>query len=137
MTGAIISWTAEQYGTQVSAPDDEHKIIFDMLNKLHDTVTAGDLPAANALLDKFIPFVAKHFKTEEDLMLAHKYPNYAAHKAEHDKLVETALGLLQSVKSGEARLSADTTLFVRDWLTKHIPAVDKPYGPYLHDHGVR
>lgn len=134
---AIITWTESEFGTHIGAADEEHRTIFTMLNQLHDKVGAGDHAGANALLEAFVPFVAKHFKTEEDLMLAHKYPNYAAHKAEHDKLVETALGLLQSVKSGEARLSADTTLFVRDWLTKHIPAVDKPYGPYLHDHGVR
>ena len=54
-----------------------------------------------------------------------------------DKLVETAVALHKQVKSGEARLSAETTLFVRDWLQSHIPNVDKPYGPYLNQRGVR
>ena len=134
---AIITWTEAQFGTHIAATDEEHQTIFNMLNKLHDTVTAGDLPAANALLDKFIPFVAKHFKTEEDLMTAHNYPNFAAHKAAHDKLVETALGLQKQVHEGKAQLSAETTAFVRDWLVNHIPNIDKPYGPYLNDHGVR
>lgn len=134
---AIITWTEEQFGTHIHATDDEHQTIFAMLNQLHDTVCAGDHAAANALLDKFVAFVAKHFQTEEDLMVAHKFPGYAAHKAVHDKLVETALGLQKQVHAGEVKLSADTTAFVRDWLTNHIPTMDKTYGPFLNEHGVK
>ncbi len=134
---AIITWTEAEYGTHVHATDEEHRTIFSMLNQLHDKVVAGDHAGANALLDAFIPFVAKHFKTEEDLMTAHGYPNFAAHKAAHDKLVDVALGLQKQVKAGQTQLSAETTHFVRDWLTDHIPAVDKPYGPFLNEHGVR
>ena len=134
---AIITWTAEQFGTHIHATDDEHKTIFDMLNQIHDTVAAGDHAAANGQLDAFIAFVAKHFKTEEDLMVAHHYPGYAAHKEAHDKLVETALGLQKQVHAGETQLSAATTAFVRDWLTGHIPHMDKPYGPFLNQHGVK
>ena len=45
--------------------------------------------------------------------------------------------LTKQVKAGETRLSTETTLFVRDWLANHIPKVDKPYGPFLNEHGVR
>jgi hemerythrin len=58
-----------------------------------------------------------------------RYPDFAAHKAAHDKRVETAVALHEQVKSGETRLSTETTLFVRDWLMNHIPTVDKPDGP--------
>jgi len=30
---ALITWTAVQYGTDVAFADDEHKILFDKLNK--------------------------------------------------------------------------------------------------------
>lgn len=134
---AIITWTEEQFGTHVHATDDEHQKIFAMLNQLHDAVGAGDHDGAAALLDEFVPFVAKHFKTEEDLMVAHQFPGYAAHKEAHDKLVQTALQLQHQVRAGQAQLSADTTAFVRDWLTGHIPHMDKPYGPFLNERGVK
>lgn len=133
---SIIHWTPEQFGTHVNATDDEHKTIFTMLNQLNDTIVAGDAGGARAQLDALIGFVAGHFKTEEDLMTAHHYPGFTAHKAAHDKLVETALALQAQVHCGEVKLSTDHTAFVRDWLVGHIPHTDKPYGPYLNERGV-
>ena len=38
---ALITWTAEQFGTGVKH-DDEHKVLFGMLNTLHDAAAAND-----------------------------------------------------------------------------------------------
>lgn len=74
-------------------------------------------------LDDLIGYLVMHFKTEEDLMQARGYADYPAHKALHDRLVETC--------AGEAQITQDTTRFVRDWLLNHIPKIDMPYGPHI------
>jgi hemerythrin len=133
---ALITWTKEGFGTNVSEPDQQHQTLFDMLNALNDTVSGGDRQTIGQQLDGLIAFVAKHFETEENLMQQHGYPSYAGHKAEHDKLVQTCVDLQKKFHAGEAEITAETTAFVADWLKSHIPSIDKQYGPFFNEKGV-
>ncbi len=133
---ALITWTKEQFGTDIGVADDQHKTLFGMLNDLHDTVPSGDRAAIGAKLDTLVNFVVEHFAEEERLMTSTGYPNYDAHKAEHTKLLETCGGVVSKFKAGELDITQDTTAFVKDWLVSHIPNVDKHYGPYLNSKGV-
>lgn len=129
---ALITWTAEQYGTSVPTCDDQHKTLFDLLNGLHDAAGAGDRAAVGSKLDGIIDFVVMHFKTEEDMMTAKGYAGLAAHKVEHDKLVATCADLQKKFHAGDADVTQDTTAFVKSWLDSHIPAFDKPYASALN-----
>ncbi|XSG86329.1 MAG: bacteriohemerythrin [Methylohalobius sp. ZOD2] len=133
---ALITWTAEQFGTQVGIADEQHQTLFDLLNRLDDAVKAGDRATVGTGLDELINFVVEHFKTEEELMQQHGYPNYEAHKAEHDKLVSTCAQLQKQFHAGEAEVTPETTLFVKEWLDHHIPKVDRDYGPFFNEKGV-
>lgn len=129
---ALMMWTEREYGTTVPIADDQHKEIFRMLNGLHETATGGDRAAIGKQLDELIDYVVMHFQTEEKLMQQKSYPDFAAHKAEHDKLVTTCADLQKKFHAGQAEVSQDTTRFVKDWLDGHIPKIDKPYGPCLN-----
>ena len=130
---ALITWTKEQYGTNVTVCDDEHKTLFDKLNKLYDLATGGaSRTAVGEQLDDLISYVAGHFATEERLMHAKNYSGYAAHKAGHDKLVETCFDLQTKFYKGEAEVTAETGAFVKSWLDSHIPQFDMPYEPSLN-----
>lgn len=133
---ALITWSKDQFGTNVTAADDEHKILFGMLNDLHESAAGGNRQTIGQHLDTLINFVVKHFKTEEDLMQAHAYPDYAKHKAEHDKLVATCADVQKKFHAGELEVTQDTTTFVKDWLCTHIPGVDMHYGPFFNGKGV-
>lgn len=133
---SLMTWTKQGFGTDVGFADAEHQTIFNMVNGLYDKVLAKDDAGAKAALDALIAFVAKHFKHEEDEMVANNYPQYVAHKAEHDKLVVTALDLQRKVHTGEVKISVEITHFVRDWLFHHIPKIDRAYGPCLNKQGA-
>lgn len=133
---ALLTWTKEQFGTNINTADYQHQEIFSMVNQLVDRVTSGNRQAVGKQLDALINYVAMHFKTEEDLMQAHGYPDYAAHKAKHDELVATCVDLQKKFHAGQAEVTADTAVFVKDWLYNHIPNVDKHYGPFLNSKGV-
>ena len=90
---ALITWTAEKYGTKVDICDDQHKTLFGLLNDLDDAAAGGDRGSIGSKLDALINFVVEHFATEEKLMQQKNYGGYAAHKAEHDKLVATCADL--------------------------------------------
>lgn len=128
---ALITWTKEAYGTDVAVADEQHQELFRLLNELHETAAEGDRAAIGRQLDGMIDYVVMHFQTEENLMQEKGYPDFAAHKAEHDKLVGTCADLQKKFHAGEAEVNQDTTRFVKDWLDTHIPKVDKAYGPCL------
>lgn len=129
---ALITWTAEKYGTKVAICDDQHKTLFDLLNALDDAAAAGDRGAIGSKLDALISFVVDHFATEEKLMQQKNYSGYAAHKAEHDKLVATCADLQKKFHAGQADVTQETTAFVKSWLDSHIPQIDMPYEPALN-----
>ena len=133
---SLITWTKEQFATNVSAYDAEHQEIFRLLNVLGDFVAAGDRAAVGRDLDALIAYVAQHFAAEEENFEKYEYPAMPGHKAEHDKLVATALDLQKKFHAGEAEVTGDTAAFLVSWLTDHIPNVDRLYGPYLNERGV-
>jgi hemerythrin len=132
----LITWTKEQFGTNVTVADDQHKVLFGMLNDLDAAVGAGDRSVIGAKLDILLKFVVDHFAEEERLMQSTAYPDFNAHKSEHTKLLGTCGDVAAKFKRGELQITHDTTAFVKDWLVNHIPNVDMKYGPHLNSKGV-
>jgi hemerythrin len=130
---ALITWTASQYGTNVGFADDEHKILFDKLNKLYDLATSGaERSAIGAQLDDLIAYVVDHFAHEEKEMLAKSYGGYPRHKEEHDALVGICAGLQAKFHAGEAEVDDGVGQLVKGWLDSHIPNFDMPYADALN-----
>lgn len=129
---ALITWTAEQYGTNVGFADDEHKTLFDKLNKLYDLATTGAARSdVGAQLDDLIGFVVDHFAHEEKEMQAKNYAGFDAHKAEHTALISICGDLQKKFHAGEAEITEAVGQLVKDWLDKHIPTFDKGYSSVL------
>ena len=130
---SLITWTEEQFGTKVGFADDEHKGIFDRLNKLYDLATGGaDRSEVGAALDDLIGYVADHFAHEEREMEAKGFGGLAAHKAEHDALVNTCVDLQSKFKAGKADVTEETGAMVKGWLENHIPTFDFAYSDALN-----
>ena len=55
----------------------------------------------------------------------------------HRELVKQVEDYLLLYDKGEVSLNLKLLDFLRDWLTNHIQKVDKDYGPWLNEHGVR
>lgn len=133
---SLMTWTKEQFATNVTQHDQEHQTIFAMVNKLHEAAAGSDRSAIGKQLDALIAYVAEHFGAEEANMIKCDYADYQAHKREHDKLVDTCLDLQRQFHAGKAEITHDTTVFVRDWLVNHIPTIDRRYGPVLNGAGI-
>ncbi len=130
---ALITWTEEQYGTKVGFADEEHKTLFDLLNKLYDLATGGaDRADIGNALDALIAYVVDHFAHEEREMQAKGYAGYDAHKVEHDALVGICADLQKKFHAGEADVTEDTGALVKGWLDSHIPEFDMPYADALN-----
>ncbi len=134
---SLITWTKEQFATNVDTHDKEHQAIFDGLNALHAAVQGGDRAQTRAKLEQLLSTVQAHFLSEEENFGKCGYANSAAHKVEHDKLIATCTGLYAKFQSGQAEITTETTQFLKDWLVKHIPHVDRTYSEPMLNAGLR
>lgn len=129
---ALITWTAEQFGTGVGFADEEHKVLFDLLNKLYDEATGGaSRDTIGASLDALIAYVVDHFAHEEKEMLAKGFGGYDRHKEEHVAFVGIAADLQKKFHAGEADVTDEVGQLIKGWLNSHIPTFDKSYSDAL------
>ncbi|MFH7320684.1 bacteriohemerythrin [Desulfurivibrio sp. D14AmB] len=134
---ALFSWK-EEYSVNIKEIDDQHKELVAMINELHEAMMqqrAKDV--LGKILNKLVAYCAGHFATEERLMQANGYPDYAAHKVKHDKMTAKVLALQSDLKANKLNLTVEVSQFLRDWLDKHILGTDKKYSAHLNAKGVK
>jgi hemerythrin-like metal-binding protein len=125
------------FATNVSRFDNEHKTLITMVNDLHDAMQQKrSRDAIGSVLNRLIDYTAKHFAGEEEVMIRTGYADFAAHKREHEKLVEQAVGLKTKFDAGDTLPTQGVIEFLQNWLVNHIQAVDKKYGPHLNKNGI-
>ena len=122
---ALITWAEAEHGTKVGFIDSEHKVLFDLLNKVYDDATGGAARSqVGDSLDALIAFVVDHFGHEEKEMIAANYIGYDSHKDEHTKFINTCAGLQKAFHAGDAEVTEDVGQMVKGWLDSHIPTFD-------------
>lgn len=133
---AMFEWK-DEYSVNIKEIDDQHKQLVAMVNELHEAMMqqrAKD--ALGGLLNKLVSYCANHFAVEERLMETHGYPDFASHKAKHEKMTAKVAALQSDFKSGKVNLTIEVSQFLKDWLDKHILGTDKKYAAHLNSKGV-
>lgn len=128
---ALMSWSPS-LSVNIKQFDDQHRKLVDMVNELHEAMRAGNgQELLGNIIGALISYTVTHFSDEERLMASHAYPDMAAHKDEHERLVRQVLEMQEQYASGQAILTLELMLFLKDWLMKHIQGDDKKFGAYL------
>jgi hemerythrin len=126
-----MNWSTD-YSVEVDSIDKQHRKLFEMLNELHDAMKAGKgTQLAPSILKNLVRYTREHFADEERLMIQARYPDFARHQAEHEKLTREVMIMEHSLASGEVVLSMKLVQFLRTWLQEHILGCDKKYMTYL------
>jgi hemerythrin len=132
-----LEWDAS-FATGVSKFDDEHKVLFRMVNDLHDAMQQKrSKDAIGQILNGLADYTVNHFAAEEREFARTRYPEEEQHKQIHKKLVDQVVELQAKFRSGENVMSQDIISFLQDWLINHIKGTDKKYGPHLNKNGVK
>ena len=128
----------DSFTTGVTLFDQQHRQLFDMVNDLHDAMQQKrGKEVVGQTLDRLIQYTGSHFAAEEEAMARTGYPDDAKHRQHHTRLVEQALDLQHTFRTGETLMTQSVIEFLQEWLINHIKGVDKNYGPFLNKHGVR
>jgi hemerythrin-like metal-binding protein len=126
--GSYVTWK-DHYSVGDEALDAQHQQILAIINELYDTIQQEvDHTVVAPLLDRLVQYTINHFRQEEECMRAHQYPDFAQHKALHDKMRQETLAWRDNANLVTGR---DLLVFLKQWWCNHIQAQDKKYAPYL------
>lgn len=128
----LFEWD-EEYSVNNAELDGQHQRLFQIINELYATLQAGEEKhSVERTLGSLIDYTRSHFAAEEALMRQHGYPDYAAHKEMHDRLLDKVSEYALRLDLGESGLAAEVLPFlIGDWLMDHITVTDRKYAPFL------
>ncbi len=134
---ALMTWN-DKLSVGVQFLDDQHAVLVETLNELHDAMMKGQAKCMTGpLLRNLVAYTHEHFSAEEAMMAAAKYPGLEVHRLRHRDLTRQVEEYVERFERGEITLNLHLLTFLRDWLTTHIQMEDREYGPWLNKQGVR
>ena len=120
-------WSSD-FCVDVAELDDDHKMLFELLNHLHTIIENGDVSALPAIIDDLQQYTIYHFRHEEEMMQACHYQYFDNHKLVH-RMMEARLDEFISNPEFNNDIQAATSLlvFFENWLKDHIAGMDRSY----------
>jgi hemerythrin len=129
----IVEWD-ESYSLGIPIIDRQHKKLIDMTNTLYEGCLAGDNTARTYFMRTIhdaVEYVQYHFTSEERLLRRIGYPDFAAHKKQHEDFVRKIIEEVRSFNDGKRFVPNNFVRFLRDWVLAHIAVSDRLYAKYL------
>lgn len=119
-----IAWTPDLAvgNTEI---DEDHRQLFVLLERLRQDARTGLVnQETQSIVDALREYTENHFAREESFMRQINYPDYAAHKAEHERFVSEVCALQSRVARGARTLSLSIEQVLSDWLRRHVLVLD-------------
>ena len=121
---SLFRWS-ESYSIGNKEIDDQHKELFDKLNKIYDISYEPDkIDSVHAILDELIAYSDYHFKAEQKYMTDIGYEDIGKQLIEHDYFINEVLRLKESTDMNSYELTKETIVFLGRWLLNHIIVED-------------
>ena len=131
-----VDWR-DEYSVNIESIDRQHKKLINLINMLQTTVdySTGE-EFERECLAAVVEYTKTHFVYEEGLMRQYGYPDFEAHKAQHQKMIDKVNDLLAEYEKHPENAMKDTLDFLKQWLIRHINGTDKQYSDFLLSKGV-
>lgn len=119
---ALLTWKKE-YSVGVEAVDHEHKELIDIINQLHDAWQAKADASTEGFFGDLFRGISAHFALEETFMREHDYDQLAAHKGDHERLLDELRDIMDEFDRGEP--SSDVLAErLESWFAQHFKTHD-------------
>lgn len=132
---AAIQWR-DSYAIGIKEIDDQHKQLFDAVDKLFAACSQGKGKEEVGNTLKFLEDYTKvHFTDEQQLHIKHNYPERINHRNVHENFLKTFEQLKKDFEekgAGVLFISTVNKLFL-DWLIKHIGSMDKAFAAFVKE----
>ncbi len=126
-----MEWKAE-YATGIVEIDLQHKTVLEFITEFERAV-AGEMHwnTVQPLIVRAREFLTFHFAVEESLMQISNYPGFAAHRAEHQNVLNQLVALENRVLRQEKK--NELLPLISAWLFDHIIGSDQPFAQHARD----
>lgn len=131
-----VEWS-DDFSVKVSLMDDEHKVLFKLINDLNSAMIDGQSSKEiGRILDSLIDYTEYHFNHEEEMLKKIAYPNISEQEKYHKMFVNKMKDFKNEMESGEVLLSVKMIDFLKDWLVSHIVNIDTKYSGFTNEKGI-
>jgi hemerythrin len=134
-----ITWS-KSYSTGVKIIDEQHKGLLVFINDLFNHINGNEDEEHDyfsKIIHQAVRYIKEHFQTEEQLMIATKFPGYAEHKKTHERFTMTVIKAVKDFEAGKRLVLAKFAYFLKDWFLTHVAIMDKKYAEYFKEIATR
>lgn len=125
----------DSFATGDETVDAQHRELFDLIARFHDTIETGDDATAIAdALESLMSYAARHFAMEESLMARSDYPDRSRHAALHAHLASETDRLAGHISDAGTSMTIEVALFLHNWLRDHVLSEDRRLIEHVQRH---
>lgn len=112
--------------------DEQHKKLFETSNKLLAAITGGcPKDACTLLITNLLADTIKHFKEEEEILVAKQYLLTEEHRQAHKRLVAKGTELAEKYNKNMLEISELFNFLAFEVVSQHMFIEDRKYFPYI------
>jgi len=106
--------------------DQDHRRLIELVNELNEATRCGaGREVVGEVLAALCEYTRDHFRREEEYMERLRYPALAAHRREHQDLLDKVVELQRRFNENDVTVAARVSTLLRDWLSIHIARSDR------------
>ena len=119
----LLQWK-EDYTTGIMAADYEHRTLIQDINLFYDGWSRRGRTGTEELFEDVFKCFGRHFVIEEGLMAECGYAGTAAHKADHELLLEQLGDIRRGAVERQTDFVGPLAELLEGWLASHIQGHD-------------
>ncbi len=133
----------KEFELGIKSIDEQHKCLLDLGNRINELLVNHDDDDDNydeiyEVIEELRAYTVYHFNTEEELFLKYNYPEYHAHKKEHDDFVAFLKSVNpEDIDENQKGFLKKLLAQIVQWVFKHIITTDYMYKDYLLRLGMK
>ena len=121
---SLINWK-DEFSVGVAAVDLEHRELIELINGLDaDMMEHATQKTVVEALGEIYARISAHFALEEKIMRDADYGSYAAHKQDHESLLDELLEIIDSVDVAGRYDRAALSRSLDSWFSDHFQTHD-------------
>ena len=105
--------------------DTQHQTLFKLIDQLKTIESGLDI------FTKLNDYAESHFSLEESYMLKLNYPRTEEHIRAHNKFREELNAMALDQHTFDEQVRESISLFLREWLKRHIFGIDKDFEAFV------
>jgi hemerythrin len=124
----FLEWR-DEFSIGIAEVDHEHRELIRLINEVFSKLlqAPGD-PRIGAFLGELHSKIAAHFALEESVMRERRYDGYAAHKLEHESLLNEVREIMDAYDAGGyVGAENDLTQTLETWFGRHFRTQDATF----------